>query len=192
MKDSKDFNLCWFDIETTGLDEFNDDILEVAAVITPFHPDPYTDTWNPITAFHCVLPSINVSDPDLYERIHPAVVKMHTESGLFAEVHHSTHTIIGVETALRALCSEPGKKYMLAGNSVHFDRKFAKRYFPSFEGKLYHRHFDVSAAIEVFEACGIQDPIRWEDNKQPVAHRAMQDIVMSMEIARRLGKRMVK
>lgn len=66
----------------------------------------------------------------------------------------------------------------LAGNSVHYDRLFLKRYFPKVDEYLHYRIIDVST---VKELCG-----RWNKKvytsapQKMLKHRALEDIQESI------------
>jgi hypothetical protein len=65
--------------------------------------------------------------------------------------------------------------WVLAGNSVHFNRGFLRRDMPSFEGLLGHRHLDVSSHLITARAYG-SNPM-----KLPPAHRALADVGQSVQ-----------
>ena len=64
----------------------------------------------------------------------------------------------------------------LAGNSVHFDRRFIKRYMPKLEKIFYHRLIDVSSSMEILKSQGVVIPFI------PPTHRACDDIAVSKKI----------
>jgi oligoribonuclease len=68
---------------------------------------------------------------------------------------------------------------VLAGNSIHQDRRFIRRYMPRFDARLHYRMVDVSTIKEIAR--------RWYPAiiaKQPAkkdTHRALDDIRESIE-----------
>jgi oligoribonuclease (3'-5' exoribonuclease) len=193
-----------FDLETSGLDEQEDQILEVHMRMGAIRSGGYTDYGGP-EGLTIVLPIS--SDVRLW---HPAVVEMHTKNGLIVEAHkvlaglteHIRHdcadapleasamTEIACDEALDdaddALCAYlathwvVGKdtkppKWTLLGNSVHFDLRFVRRLFPNFAAQLSHRVIDVSAIRMFTEALGL--PYQ----KDEPAHRAAADVAYSIK-----------
>ena len=64
---------------------------------------------------------------------------------------------------------------ILAGNSVHIDRRFIVNYWPRFDSRLHYRMLDVSAWKVVFEG-----KFRTKFAK-PDNHRALDDIRGSIQ-----------
>jgi oligoribonuclease len=67
------------------------------------------------------------------------------------------------------------ERVLLAGNSIHQDRKFIEREWPRLDARLHYRMLDVSAWKVVFEG-----KYRKKFTK-PEAHRALEDIKGSIE-----------
>ena len=68
-----------------------------------------------------------------------------------------------------------GERVLLAGNSIHQDRKFIEREWPSLNARLHYRMLDVSAWKVVFEG-------KYKKRfTKPEAHRALDDIQGSIE-----------
>lgn len=103
------------------------------------------------------------------------VRRMHTENGLLEAVKASGATMVDAEKEMLRIVGEwtrPGKA-VLAGNSIHQDRRFLVRYFPRLEKHLHYRMVDVSTIKEL--AC------RWYGEaslyaKTGADHTAMADI----------------
>ena len=70
---------------------------------------------------------------------------------------------------------EAEERVLLAGNSIHQDRKFIEREWPRLDARLHYRMLDVSAWKVVFEG-----KYRKRFTK-PEAHRALEDIKGSIE-----------
>ncbi len=68
-----------------------------------------------------------------------------------------------------------GGEVILAGNSIHQDRKFIERWMPRLNELLHYRMLDVSAWKVYFEGA------RGVKFTKPEGHRAMDDIQGSLE-----------
>lgn len=159
----------FLDFETTGLDEQVCAPIELAVVVADERLAELGSCESLIM-------------PPLAAVWEPAALEMHARSGLAGLARGYGITPGGAEDWLRerlAEFREPGVSLHLAGNSVHFDRRFLKRYFPAVEALLHHRHLDVSSIRMLAEAAG-HPPL---DGEKP--HRAMADVRRSLEDARR-------
>lgn len=156
--------LLWVDLEMTGLDEKTDEILEVAAIITDYELKEVARKHYIVRHPQSVLDGMN-----------DWCKKHHAESGLTALVPNGTPPA-EVETELVSwIESHFGKKQgkdgaVLAGNSIHNDRRFIDARMPKFAATLHYRMVDVSSFKEVFrERYGVK-----YDKKN--AHRAIDDL----------------
>ncbi|MDC1142589.1 oligoribonuclease [Planctomycetota bacterium] len=127
--------LIWIDLEMTGLEPASDVILEIAAIITGPDLSPIVEVedvvWQPT---------------ETLERITPFVRKMHTENGLLDRVRDSRVSVADAERNVLRVIAEHCKlgEGVLAGNSIHQDRRFLRKYMPTLEGYLHYRQVDVS------------------------------------------------
>lgn len=159
----------FLDFETTGLDEMLCAPIEVAVVVTD-------EQLNELGSCEGLIRPLNGC---VWE---PAAREMHERSGLAPDAAVNgvrLHTVVAWLTERLAEFREPDVSLHLAGNSVHFDRRFLKRYFPTTEQLLHHRHLDVSSVRMLAEAAG-HTPIAGEK-----PHRATADVRRSLEDARR-------
>jgi oligoribonuclease len=69
----------------------------------------------------------------------------------------------------------PGEIVLLAGNSIHCDRGFIKKWWPKLEARLHYRMLDVSAWKVVMQA---KYGVTYTKKE---AHRALDDIRESIE-----------
>jgi oligoribonuclease len=164
--------LAWMDLEMTGLDAGRHVIVEIATLLTD--DDLEIVAEGPDLVIHA-------TDEQLAE-MDPVVVEMHTSSGLLEQVKASTVTLeqAGAATLefLRGHIEEP-RTVPLCGNSIGMDRRFLAAHLPEIEEFLHYRSIDVSTIKELAR--------RWypdalsELRKGSSAHRAMDDIVQSVE-----------
>lgn len=173
--------LLFLDIETTGLDPEKDQLIEMSINIVDFNFNVIAKTYTPV--FHV--------DTSLMDDF---VTKMHTDTGLMDRIHTSIYyepyyydrwddllykwleyvkEDIGLEV------------FYLAGNTVHFDRSFLKKFFPKFEKQLHYRHFDLSI-FKVMAEMGQISEIPYE--KVQPEHRASTDVQTSINQAKEVMK----
>jgi oligoribonuclease len=172
----EDTRLVWVDLETTGLEPSQHHILEVAMVITG--PDLV-----PIAELTKV-----VWQPDsILQSIEPFVTNMHTKTGLLDRVRQSGESLQDVQQAALTLVTKHCRHQQgkLAGNSIHFDRKFLKHHMPVLEGVFHECMLDVSSLHLLARAWYGQSMKFLKVN----AHQAQSDIHESMgELGFYLGR----
>ena len=174
--------ILWVDLEMTGLDPVEDRILEIGAIVTDWD-------FNEIATYEA---AVKVG-PKLVEKrmfkgpsaafydAHPenraALVKQNLEHGRSART---------VENELIAFIDGHFPKdtpVLLAGNSIHMDRRFIINEWPRFDARLHYRMLDVTAWKVVFEG-------KFKKKfAKPEAHRALSDIKGSIEELRYYLKR---
>jgi len=166
------------DIETTGLDEKNDKILEVAWIIT----DSEFCAVSPPRSF---VVKQDESYPAVLASAKPVVLEMHSNNGLFAEVEFATHNLddVWIQMQEDLLDLPEGSEVQIAGRSVHFDEKFlrANDFGPLFDELLSHRVYDVRSVRTYLDLRGIH-----YDDIQGHNHRALDDVLGDIEFARHL------
>ena len=170
MKKAK---LLWIDLEMTGLDPEKDRILEVAAIATDWNLEPIAtkDGGAELTAVVKV----------------PAALIKKRMTGEFWEKNAVSRDALVAQNASGLSVTEVerqllnfmdkyfGKEIILAGNSIHQDRKFIDREWPEVAKRLHYRMLDVSAWKVYFEGARGKKFVKKE------AHRALDDIQGSME-----------
>lgn len=166
---TKHANLLWMDLEMTGLDPIKDRILEVAVIATDWK-------FNEIARYSAVkkVDSELMSERmvgdfwDKFSDVRDALIGQN-ESG---------EDSLEVEDKLLKFIDEhfsSEKPVLLAGNSIHQDRKFIDNEWPRLSDRLHYRMLDVSAWKVVFEG-------KYKKKfAKPEAHRAMDDILGSIE-----------
>jgi len=151
----------WIDLEMSGLDDANDKILEVAALVTDVK-------LNAQETFHRVVFQPNI----VLETMNDWCKKTHGDSGLTAAIP-SGSPIEVVEKDMIEFCKryfQPNERIILVGNSVHNDRRFIDRYMPELAKLLHYRIIDISSFKEIFKS-------KYKvEYKKKNAHRAIDDI----------------
>lgn len=165
--------LLWLDLETTGSDEFKDDVLEVAMVVTDFN-------LAPLIVFSHVVRITPNGERQLEEN--EFVREMHENSDLLRAARVETASIANVDSmiddALKVLTAKP-HEFLLSGSGVsHFDRRFVRRHMPLLEKWLAYPHLDIGVLRRGLRYLGDESlvpPIE-QSHGEGKAHRAMPDL----------------
>lgn len=170
----KKVKLLWIDLEMTGLDPVRDRILEVAAIATGWDLETLTLKNGERAEMTAV---VKVSEELMKERMVGEFWEKNAESrdGLMRQ-NAIGDTSLAVEKKLLDFVDEWfGQEIILAGNSIHQDRKFIDREWPELAKRLHYRMLDVSAWKVVMEGRFGKKFVKRE------AHRALDDIQGSIE-----------
>ena len=134
-------NLCWLDMEMTGLYPETDRIIEVAMIIT--------DSNLNVLAQSDVL-VVHQSD-ELLNGMDAWNTSTHGRTGLTERVRASTASEAEVEQNLLDFMAQwlPEKTSPMCGNTIHQDRRFMVRYMPQLEAYFHYRNLDVSTVKEL-------------------------------------------
>lgn len=157
--------LIWIDLEMTGLDTMNDDIIEIATIVTD--EDLNVLAEGPVFA-------IKVSDQKL-NAMDEWNTKQHGQSGLIDRVRRSTVTLEQAEKETIEFLKkwvDEGKSPM-CGNSICQDRRFLARQMPQLERFFHYRNLDVSS---IKELCYRWRPDILKGVEKTGSHLAMDDI----------------
>ncbi|SDK70418.1 oligoribonuclease [Cryobacterium psychrotolerans] len=162
--------LVWIDCEMTGLDLDNDELVEIAVVITDFD-------------LNLIGPGLDIvikPDASALANMGDFVRDMHTSSGLINEIPNGVSVAEAefqvLEYILQFIPAE--QKAPLAGNSIGTDRAFLTRYMPRLDKQLHYRNVDVSSIKELAR--------RWYPRAyfnapaKDGGHRALADILESI------------
>lgn len=164
--------LAWMDLEMTGLDATTDVIVEIATLVTD-------DELKVIAEGPDLV--IKQSDAAL-DSMDEVVTKMHASSGLTEAIRASEITLEEAGKAtldfLQEHIKEP-RTVPLCGNSIGMDRRFLTAYLPEIEEFLHYRSVDVSTIKELARRWYPKDLKGYK--KRDSAHRAMDDILQSVE-----------
>lgn len=161
--------ILWVDLEMTGLDPQSDRILEVGAIITDWE-------FREIARYEAVKkvgPNLMKQRMvgefwDNFPEVREALMKQN-ETGKNGRT---------VENELIAFIDEhigSEGKVLLAGNSIHQDRKFIEHEWSRLNERLHYRMLDVSAWKVVMEGKF------GKKFAKPEQHRALEDIRGSIE-----------
>jgi oligoribonuclease len=134
--------LLWMDMEMTGLEPDRERIIELAAILTDGELNVVAE--GPELVIH--QPGELLAAMDAWNTEH------HTASGLVARVVASTISEADAEAALLAFVAAhvpTAVRPVLAGNSIHQDRRFIRRYLPAVDRRLHYRMVDVSTVKEL-------------------------------------------
>ena len=162
--------LVWIDMEMTGLDPDRERILEIAILISDGSLEQV------ITGPQIVLHQ----GEEVLEAMDAWNQEHHSASGLLAMVRASKMREPEAERQLLEFVGThcPPGTAPLAGNSVHQDRMFLRRWMPRLHEHLHYRNVDVSTVKELL--------LRWAPEvvqsapEKREGHRALQDIFESL------------
>jgi oligoribonuclease len=166
--------LLWLDLETTGLNPDEDEILEIA-VYEADHKAPFV-----VRPLHYAILWFDSSRP-----LSDFIREMHTRNGLLSECYEYGQSVENVQSVLLDLVpAETDRKLLpvLAGSSIHFDLGFLRVHMPEFAARLSHRLYDVSAVKLFCESIGMPPLPKAE------AHRAQADVLESVDHAKRCAE----
>ena len=176
-----DKNLIWIDIEMTGLEPQQDQIIEIATVVTDNNLEILAQ--GPVIAIHQPVSVMNAMDQ--WNTQH------HGDSGLIARVLASSSSLRDAEIEtlnfLRGYVGE-GKSPM-CGNSICQDRRFMARLMPQLEAFFHYRNLDVSTMKELAN--------RWKPEAtdgfvKKAAHLALDDVLESIDELKHYREHLLK
>jgi oligoribonuclease len=163
-------NLIWIDLEMTGLEPQQDQIIEIATVVTDAQLQILAQ--GPVIAIH--QPDSIMRAMDEWNTRH------HGDSGLTARVSDSRSSLSDAEQETLAFLRGyilPGKSPM-CGNSICQDRRFMARLMPELEEFFHYRNLDVSTLKELAR---LWKPELTSGFVKKGAHLALDDILESIE-----------
>ena len=141
LPDMKDM-LVWIDCEMTGLDLANDELMEVACLVTDGELNVQGEGVDVL-----VQPSKHAMD-----HMGPFVTEMHTKSGLLDDLKSVTTTMREAEEQVLAYIKKyvpTERKAPLAGNTIGTDRTFLAKDMPELEAWVHYRHVGVGSVKQL-------------------------------------------
>lgn len=153
--------LLWVDLEMTGLEPSQDRIIEVGVIITDFE-------FNELDTYEAIIKQ-DLDSIELDDWIKENLTELLTKVP-------SGENEQDVERKIIEMCDKHfNGPVILAGNSIHQDRRFIRKWWPELEAKLHYRMLDVSSfKVWVMGKQGIAF-------RKPEQHRALEDIRGSIE-----------
>ena len=154
----------------TGLDIDNDELVEIAVVITDYDLKPVDDG----------LDIVIKPDDSALANMGEFVTNMHTSSGLIEEIPLGISVADAEYQVLEYVLSHipAEQRAPLAGNSIGTDRAFLTKFMPRLDAQLHYRNVDVSSIKELAR--------RWYPRAyfnapaKDGGHRALADILESI------------
>jgi oligoribonuclease len=136
-----DSNLIWIDLEMTGLDTQNDQIIEIATIVTDANLKVLAE--GPMLAIH--------QSDEILNGMDEWNTKQHGQSGLTERVRQSDISVEQAEQATIDFLAQwvPAGKSPMCGNSICQDRRFMARLMPKLEAYFHYRNLDVSSLKEL-------------------------------------------
>jgi oligoribonuclease len=174
LANAKQSRLLWVDLEMTGLSPTEDRILELAAIVTDWDFKEIATYEAAVSVSQRLIEKRMLKGPaaDFWNTVPEA------RDGLISQNKTSARPAKTIETELLAFLDEQFEKglpVLLAGNSIHQDRKFIDNEWPRLSERLHYRMLDVTSWKLVFEGKFSKKFSKRE------AHRALDDIRGSIE-----------
>src|SRR5215831_10671597 len=164
--------LDWLDMEMTGLDPERERVIEIATILTD----------GQLTEI-AVGPELVIHQPDdILAAMDDWNTKHHGASGLTERVRQSQVSDADAEAQTIAFIDahvSTRDRPVLAGNSIHQDRRFIRHYMPALEKRLHYRMVDVSTVKELARRWFPQLTARLPPKRE--THRALDDIRESID-----------
>ena len=176
-----DKNLIWIDLEMTGLEPQQDQIIEIATVVTDNNLEVLAQ--GPVIAIHQPLSVMQTMDD--WNTQH------HGDSGLSERVASSSHSLRDAEVDTLGFLRQRVKagKSPMCGNSICQDRRFMARLMPELEAFFHYRNLDVSTLKDLASRW---KPDIMEGFVKKAAHLALDDVLESIDELKHYRKHFLK
>jgi oligoribonuclease len=134
-------NLIWIDLEMTGLDTQQDEIIEIATIVTDVNLNILAE--GPVIAIH--QPQATLDAMDEWNQ------RQHGGSGLLDRVRQSQFSEAEAQAETIQFLQQyvPAGASPMCGNSICQDRRFLARTMPELEAYFHYRNLDVSTLKEL-------------------------------------------
>ena len=166
----KKSNLIWIDLEMTGLEPQQDQIIEIATIVTD--KDLNILEEGPVIAIH--------QSDDILNGMDEWNTQHHGDSGLVDRVKNSQYSMQQAErdTIEFLKAYVPEGKSPMCGNTICQDRRFMARLMPELEAFFHYRSLDVSTLKELAR---LWKPELLQGFEKKGAHLALDDIRESID-----------
>lgn len=174
----KKATLLWIDLEMTGLVPGKDKILEIGAIATDWDLEPVAEFAGVVKVDSELMKERMVGTFWEENKESRDGLMRQNESGKPAEeVERDLINWIDKYFVDTPIDGDPKykNKVILAGNSIHQDRKFIDIEWPELAKRLHYRMLDVSAWKIYFEGA------LHKKFTKPEEHRALSDIIGSID-----------
>lgn len=164
-------NIIWLDVETTGVDERNEKLLQVALLVTD-------EKMNilPGSEFEVKIKYSAEEVEAMKNNADAFVVNMHSKTGLWELLTTEGVTMVEAEEQLLAHVKQfapEARTARMGGNSITLDRNFIRENMPELSEHFHYRSFD---ATTISEFALTMAPAHLLYQKPASTHEAMQDI----------------
>ncbi|MEW8351572.1 MAG: oligoribonuclease [Candidatus Thiodiazotropha taylori] len=134
-------NLIWIDLEMTGLDTQQDEIIEIATIVTDVNLNILAE--GPVIAVH--QSQVVLDGMDEWNQ------RQHGGSGLLERVKQSQYSEAEAQAETIRFLQQyvPAGASPMCGNSICQDRRFLARTMPELEAYFHYRNLDVSTLKEL-------------------------------------------
>ncbi|RLW65692.1 MAG: oligoribonuclease [gamma proteobacterium symbiont of Stewartia floridana] len=158
-------NLIWIDLEMTGLDTQQDEIIEIATIVTDVNLNILAE--GPVIAVH--QSQVVLDGMDEWNQ------RQHGGSGLLERVKQSQYSEAEAQAETIRFLQQyvPAGASPMCGNSICQDRRFLARTMPELEAYFHYRNLDVSTLKELMNRWA---PSLGEGFTKQGKHLALDDI----------------
>lgn len=142
--------MVWVDLETTGLDPREDEILEIGIKITDY-------SLNVIDSVQLIFNPWEENVIQAIDSLDPFIIDMHTKSGLWDDIKDPHVLKYNVWDSDAHACiknfleSYEAINLPMCGNNVSFDRSFLAQHLPKVVELFHYRNIDVSSVKELYK-----------------------------------------
>lgn len=181
ISDKKEYIL-WCDVETTGLDERQKEVLEIAAIITDMDGNILGKPFNNLVNHSNLMSVIDNAD---------SIAKdMHMKNGLFEELWLCAGDKVEIvdENIISWISRtvEEDSVLYFGGRSITLDRNFTRENFPAFYSRISHMSVDLTTLILSMSRNNIIDVEKiWINTSN---HRALDDIQSDIKVYQKVIK----